>query len=79
MPYSAGNLLELTVSDGITTIEENVIENAYDISLIKLPDSVISIDEKAFGEMNIRGRLWWLAVILPMPINTRRKMAMPVR
>ncbi len=48
VPYSAGNLLELTVSDGITTIEENVIENAYDISLIKLPDSVISIDEKAF-------------------------------
>lgn len=47
MPY-AGNLLELTVPDGITTIEENVIENAYDISLIKLPDSVTSIDEKAF-------------------------------
>lgn len=44
----AGNLLELTISDGITTIEENIIENASDIGLIKLPDSVISIDEKAF-------------------------------
>ncbi len=48
MTYSAGKLLELTVSDGITTIEENIIEHAYDISLIKLPDSVVSIDEKAF-------------------------------
>lgn len=46
-PY-AGHLVELTVSDGITMIEENVIENAYDISLIKLPDSVKFIDEKAF-------------------------------
>lgn len=46
-PY-AGNLLELTIPDGITTIEENIIENAYDISLIKLPDSVTFIDEKAF-------------------------------
>lgn len=46
-PY-AGNLLELTISDGITTIEENIIENVSDIGLIKLPDSVIFIDEKAF-------------------------------
>lgn len=46
-PY-AGDLLELTVSDGITTIEEGVIENASDISLIKLPGSVTFIDEKAF-------------------------------
>ena len=46
-PY-AGHLVELTVSDGITMIEENVIENAYDISLIKLPDSVTFIEEKAF-------------------------------
>ena len=44
----AGSLLELTISDGITTIEENVIESAYDISLVKLPDSVTFIDEKAF-------------------------------
>lgn len=47
MPY-AGNLLELTISEGITTLEENIIENAYDISLVKLPDSVTSIDKKAF-------------------------------
>lgn len=46
-PY-AGDLLELTVAEGITTIEEGVIENASDISLIKLPDSVTFIDEKAF-------------------------------
>ena len=46
-PY-ADHLLELTVSDGITTLEENVIESAYDISLIKLPNSVVSIDEKTF-------------------------------
>ena len=46
-PY-AGDLLELTVSDGITTIEEGAIENASDISLIRLPDSVTFIDEKAF-------------------------------
>lgn len=44
----AGSLLELTVSDGITIIEENVIGNAYDISLVKLPDSVTFIDDKAF-------------------------------
>ena len=48
VPYSAGNLLELTVSDGITVIEESIIESAYNISLIRLPDSVTSIDEKAF-------------------------------
>ncbi len=48
VPYSAGKLVELTVSDGITTIEENVIEYAYNISLVKLPDSVTSMDEKAF-------------------------------
>lgn len=46
-PY-AGKLLELTISEGVTTLEENVIEHAWDISLVKLPDSVISIDEKAF-------------------------------
>ncbi len=46
-PY-AENLLELTIPDGVTTIEENVIENANDITLINLPDSVTSIDEKAF-------------------------------
>lgn len=43
-----GDLVELTVSDGITAIEENIIEHAWDISLIKLPDSVTFIDEKAF-------------------------------
>ena len=46
-PY-AGDLLELTVPEGVTTIEEGVIENAFNISLIKLPDSVTFIDEKAF-------------------------------
>lgn len=44
----AGNLLELTISDGITTLEENIIENAGNISLVILPDSVTSIDPKAF-------------------------------
>lgn len=44
----AGNLLELTISDGITTLEENIIENACNISLVILPDSVTSIDSKAF-------------------------------
>ena len=48
IPDSAGELLELTVSDGITTIEGNILEDAPGISLIKLPDSVISIDESAF-------------------------------
>ena len=48
IPDSAGKLLELTVSDGITTIEGNILEDAPGISLIKLPDSVISIDESAF-------------------------------
>lgn len=46
-PY-AGNMVELTISEGITTLEENIIEHAYNISLVKLPDSVTSIDEKAF-------------------------------
>lgn len=44
----AGKLLELTISDGITTLEENIIENACNISLVILPDSVTSIDPKAF-------------------------------
>ena len=48
IPDSAGKLLELTVSDGITTIEGNILEDAPGISLIKLPDSVIFIDESAF-------------------------------
>lgn len=46
-PY-AGDLLELTIPDGITTIEANIIENTWDISLIKIPDSVTFIDENAF-------------------------------
>ena len=58
MPY-AGSLLELTVSEGITTIEENIIEYAYDISLIKLPDSATSIDEKAFWRNDTR---WSVAI-----------------
>lgn len=44
----AGKLLELTISEGITTLEENIIEHAYNISLVKLPDSVNVIDEKTF-------------------------------
>lgn len=75
----AGNLLELTISDGITTIEENIIENASDIGLIKLPDSVISIDEKAFGEMTASGRLRLPARTLPMRINMQKKIAMLFR
>ena len=42
------SLLELTISDGITTIEGNIIENAIDICLVKLPASVKTNDEKAF-------------------------------
>lgn len=57
-PY-AGHLVELTVSEGITMIEENVIENTCEISLIKLPDSVKFIDEKAFW----RNDCQWSVVI----------------
>lgn len=42
------DLLELTVSDGITTIEANITEHTINLSLIRLPDSVTDIDEKAF-------------------------------
>lgn len=54
-----GDLVELTVSDGITAIEENIIEHAWDISLIKLPDSVTFIDEKAFWR---NGCQWPVAI-----------------
>lgn len=69
-PY-AGDLLELTVPEGVTTIEEGAIENAFNISLIKLPDSVTFIDEKAFGEMKVPGRSPSPVRIPPMPIPMR--------
>ena len=42
------HLLELTISEGITTLEAYLQDFYSDISLVKIPDSVSSIDEKAF-------------------------------
>lgn len=44
----SGHLLELTIPEGITSLEANVIEHAYDIGLVTVPDSVSWMDEKAF-------------------------------
>lgn len=41
-------ILELIVSDGITTLENSIIASAYDKRLVTLPDSAVNIDPKAF-------------------------------
>lgn len=42
------HLLELTISEGITTLEAYLLDHYSDISLVKIPNSVSSIDKKAF-------------------------------
>lgn len=42
------HLLELTISEGITTLEAYLLDYYSDISLVKIPNSVSSIDKKAF-------------------------------
>lgn len=42
------NLIELVISDGITTLENEVLDAYWDMYLVALPNSVIHIDEKAF-------------------------------
>ena len=44
----SNHLLELTIPEGVTTLEANVSEHAYEISLVTVPDSVSWMDEKAF-------------------------------
>lgn len=44
----AHNLMELVISDGITTLENEVFASSWEPYLVVLPDSVIHIDEKAF-------------------------------
>lgn len=44
----AYDLIELVISDGITTLENEVFASSWEPYLIVLPDSVIHIDEKAF-------------------------------
>lgn len=45
----AHNLIELVISDGITTLENEVFASSWEPYLVVLPDSVIHIDEKAFS------------------------------
>lgn len=44
----AHHLIELVISDGITTLENEVFASNWEPYLVVLPDSVIHIDEKAF-------------------------------
>lgn len=44
------NILELTISEGITTLEANLLEYIDTIYQINIPDSVTFIDEKAFQD-----------------------------
>lgn len=44
----ADDLIELVISDGITTLENEVFVSNWEPYLVVLPDSVIHIDEKAF-------------------------------
>ncbi len=44
----AYNLIELVISDGITTLENEVFASSWEPYLVVLPNSVIHIDEKAF-------------------------------
>lgn len=44
----AHKILELIISEGITTLENNVFASAWDQCLVALPDSAVSIDPKAF-------------------------------
>lgn len=47
------NLTELTISEGITTLEPELLEHVtYDLCLVHIPDSVISIAENAFQDRN---------------------------
>ena len=47
------HLTELTISEGITTLESELLEYvSYDLRLINIPDSVISIAENAFLDRN---------------------------
>ncbi|MDE7224844.1 MAG: hypothetical protein K2O34_13840 [Acetatifactor sp.] len=45
---SADNLVELVISDGITTLEHNIFASGWDPCLVVLPDSVVHIDKMAF-------------------------------
>lgn len=44
----AHHLIELVISDGITTLESEVFDTPCDMYLVELPNSVVHIDEKAF-------------------------------
>ena len=44
----AHKLIELVISDGITTLENEVFASSWEPYLVVLPNSVIHIDEKAF-------------------------------
>ncbi|MDE5891832.1 MAG: hypothetical protein K2H45_02795, partial [Acetatifactor sp.] len=44
----AHHLIELVISDGITTLENEVFDTPCDMYLVELPNSVVRIDEKAF-------------------------------
>lgn len=44
----ACNLIELVISDGITTLESGIFDSCWEPRLVVLPDSVIHIDEEAF-------------------------------
>lgn len=45
-------MLELVISEGITTLESRVIASGWHLCLVALPDSVIHIDEQAFCQKN---------------------------
>lgn len=47
------DLIELTISEGITTLESELLENvSYDLCLVNIPDSVVSIAANAFQDRN---------------------------
>lgn len=47
---AAYEMVELIISDGITTLENNIIASGWGRCLVALPDSVLNIDPKAFSD-----------------------------